>query len=51
MKVLEFAKKNWYAITVTVGSGLVGIEVLDSWAGFGVPFLCAFGYAIYRIVK
>ncbi len=46
-----FLKKNWYASILTVGSVLIGVEVVGVWAGFGVPFMLAFGYAIYRISK
>jgi hypothetical protein len=50
-QVIAFLTKNWYASILTVGSFLIGIEVLGTWAGFGIPFLLIFGYAIYTITK
>ena len=50
-KILDFVKRNWYAIVVTIGSFLVGVEVLWSGAGFVVPFLCGFGYLIYIMTR
>lgn len=50
-QAIAFVKKNWYASILTVGSFLIGIEVLGPWAGFAVPFLCAFGYAIHTVTK
>jgi uncharacterized membrane protein len=45
-QILEFAKKNWYPIVATVTLLLMAFEVVETWAGFGVPLLCGIGYLI-----
>ena len=51
-QVLDFVKKNWYPIILTVSSFLIGVEVIGTWAGFGVPFTLVFGYVVYvKIIK
>jgi len=46
-----FLKKNWYGAILTVSGFLMATEVLGTWAGAGVPFLCIFGYAIWFMTR
>ena len=50
-KALAFVKKNWYAALCTLTLVLIGVEVLGTWAGFGVPLLVFFGWVVKKIVS
>jgi hypothetical protein len=49
-KALAFLKKNWYAALCTLTLFLIAIEVIGTWAGFGVPFLVGFVLLSRKII-